>query len=138
MRACTHPSRSRHVRASAFARGGSFCSRASMPARQAVSRGRLGERPDDARRSPVPRGRLRTGGTSAAGPRTALVVDDDAAMQTLLRRVVEGLGHAARAASSGSDALQAIRSERPALIVLDLGLPDIDGLDFLRAVRAKD
>jgi DNA-binding response OmpR family regulator len=66
------------------------------------------------------------------------VVDDDAAIQAVLRKVVERLGHAVRAASSGSDALQAIRSERPALIVLDLGLPDIDGLNILRAVRAKD
>jgi DNA-binding response OmpR family regulator len=72
---------------------------------------------------------------SGARP-VVLLVDDDAAVR---RSVAEGLeleGFEVVAASGGRAALAAVESVTPAVVVLDLSMPDLDGLEVLRRVRA--
>jgi DNA-binding response OmpR family regulator len=65
-----------------------------------------------------------------------LLVEDDAEIRRGLMRGLSDLGHAVSSVGSGYEALKAIVDQRPDLVVLDLGLPDIDGGDLLRMVRA--
>jgi DNA-binding response OmpR family regulator len=65
-----------------------------------------------------------------------LLVEDDSTIRGALIRALTELGHAVGSAPSGVVALPIILDERPDLVVLDLGLPDIDGLDLVKMVRA--
>src|SRR6185436_15068302 len=67
--------------------------------------------------------------------KTILVVDDEPRIAQLARDYLEHAGFAVRIAATGEAALQAIRRDRPDLVVLDLGLPGLDGLDVTRAIR---
>ena len=67
--------------------------------------------------------------------KTILVVDDEPKIVKLVRDYLERAGFAVRAASDGKSALSLARTERPDLIVLDLGLPHMDGLDVTRELR---
>ena len=69
--------------------------------------------------------------------KTVLVVDDEVKILRLARDYLEHAGFAVLITETGSDALAAARQERPDLIVLDLGLPDLDGLDVTRALRKE-
>jgi DNA-binding response OmpR family regulator len=64
-----------------------------------------------------------------------LVVDDDAKIVRLVRTYLERAGYRVVEAADGEAALAAIRREQPALIVLDIMLPEVDGLSVLRALR---
>ncbi len=64
-----------------------------------------------------------------------LVVDDEIAIQRFLRVALKGEGFIVLEAASGRDALQALTLEKPDLVLLDLGLPDMDGLDVLNQLR---
>ncbi len=64
-----------------------------------------------------------------------LVVDDEAKIVQLVRDYLEKAGFAVRTAGDGLNALAIARSEKPDLIVLDLGLPGMDGLDVTRELR---
>lgn len=66
-----------------------------------------------------------------------LVVDDDRFLLDNLKRLLESNGFGVRTATSGEDAFKAIVDEAPDLLVLDLGLPGIDGISFCRRIRAK-
>jgi DNA-binding response OmpR family regulator len=68
--------------------------------------------------------------------KTVLVVDDEPRNVQLARDYLEHAGFAVLAASDGRAALQIARSRHPDLVVLDLGLPGLDGLDVTRALRA--
>jgi two-component system alkaline phosphatase synthesis response regulator PhoP len=65
-----------------------------------------------------------------------LVVDDDKEIARLVRAYLEKAGYQVSIAHDGATALQMIRHDRPALVVLDLMLPDQDGWDITRLVRA--
>jgi DNA-binding response OmpR family regulator len=67
--------------------------------------------------------------------KTILVVDDERKIADLARDYLEHAGFAVRVAADGASALGAIRRDRPDLVVLDLGLPGVDGLDVTRAIR---
>jgi DNA-binding response OmpR family regulator len=67
--------------------------------------------------------------------KTILVVDDEPKIVKLVRDYLERAGFAVRVAGNGKDALSQARSEKPDLIILDLGLPQMDGLDVTRALR---
>ncbi len=67
-----------------------------------------------------------------------LVVDDDAKIVRLVRMYLERAGHRVVEATDGRAALAAIALEQPALVVLDLMLPEVDGLAIIRAVRRTD
>lgn len=66
---------------------------------------------------------------------TVLVVDDEPKIVRLARDYLERAGFRVASASDGREALAAFRRDTPDLIVLDLGLPLVDGLDVTRAVR---
>jgi len=67
--------------------------------------------------------------------KTILVVDDEPKIVELARDYLEHAGFAVVSASDGPGALTRARGDHPDLIVLDLGLPRIDGLDVARALR---
>ncbi len=67
--------------------------------------------------------------------KTILVVDDEAKITQLLRDYLERAGYAVSVAGDGESALSLARARRPDLIVLDLGLPRLDGLAFTREFR---
>jgi two-component system, OmpR family, alkaline phosphatase synthesis response regulator PhoP len=67
--------------------------------------------------------------------RRILVVDDEPKIVQLVRDYLERAGFAVSTARSGDEALMRVRTEAPDLVVLDLGLPGIDGLDVTRALR---
>ena len=64
-----------------------------------------------------------------------LVVDDEPAILRALRAGLVARGHEAVVAVSGEDAIGKVATEAPDVVVLDLGLPDIDGLEVLRRIR---
>lgn len=70
-------------------------------------------------------------------PGPILVVDDDPKIVRLVRTYLEREGLAVVEASDGRAALAAIALEEPALVVLDLMLPEVDGLSVLRALRRR-
>ncbi|GAA3034776.1 response regulator transcription factor [Streptosporangium longisporum] len=65
-----------------------------------------------------------------------LLIEDDAAIRTSLTRGLRDRGHAVSSAPAALDGLRLAVEERPDLVVLDLGLPDLDGADLLRMLRA--
>ncbi|MDQ2695455.1 MAG: response regulator [Pseudomonadota bacterium] len=67
--------------------------------------------------------------------RRVLVVDDQEDVAVSMARLMEAMGYAARHAVSGEDALAAARDFHPAVILLDIGLPDVDGLEVARRLR---
>lgn len=67
-----------------------------------------------------------------------LVVDDDKQIVRLVRSYLEQAGMTTYAAYDGNEALHAIRTERPDLVVLDLLLPERDGWEITRALRADE
>ena len=67
-----------------------------------------------------------------------LVVDDDDAIRTTLARSLGAEGYAVDVAANGRDALQVARDRSPDLVVLDLMLPGIAGLDVCRRLRAAE
>ena len=72
------------------------------------------------------------------GPAPILVVDDDPKIVRLVRTYLEREGFRVVEAADGRSALAAVALEAPALVVLDLMLPEIDGLAVIRAVRRTD
>lgn len=64
-----------------------------------------------------------------------LVVEDEAPIRRFLRVALEGEGHAVTEAATGREAVLAVTRAQPAAIILDLGLPDMDGLDVLTTIR---
>ncbi len=69
---------------------------------------------------------------------TILVVDDEPRIVELTRDYLEHAGFEVVAASDGPAALEAARTRPPDLVVLDLGLPGLDGLDVARALPGRD
>jgi len=69
--------------------------------------------------------------------KTVLVVDDEPKIVQLARDYLEHAGYAVLTTGDGAGALQLARTRRPDLIVLDLGLPTIDGLDVTKTLRAE-
>lgn len=65
-----------------------------------------------------------------------LVVDDDDKTTQLIGYILRGQGYEVSNAMSGGDALKAVAGERPDLVVLDLMMPDMDGLEVCRRMRA--
>lgn len=71
-------------------------------------------------------------------PLRLLIVDDNRPMVEALRLLLQREGHEVRIARSGRDAIEAVALERPDVILLDLELPDIDGIELAQAIRTTD
>ncbi|MBB6473727.1 response regulator transcription factor [Sphaerisporangium rubeum] len=65
-----------------------------------------------------------------------LLVEDDAAVRSALMRALSERGHGVTSAMTGMAGLRMAVDDRPDLVVLDLGLPDIDGYEVIRMLRA--
>ena len=76
--------------------------------------------------------------TGRTDRRPILVVDDDVKIVRLVRTYLERAGYRVVEATDGRSALAAITLEMPILVVLDVMLPEVDGLAVLRAVRRTD
>ncbi len=90
------------------------------------------------RRQTVELSRTEHGARVPAGeshPPRILVVDDERAIRTLLSVSLSAHGYAVSQAENGEQSIQQVRSVRPDVIVLDLGLPDVDGTEIIRCVR---
>jgi signal transduction histidine kinase len=68
-------------------------------------------------------------------PRRILVVEDQPALSIVTVALLKKLGHDVRAAADGREALLAVREYRPEVILLDIGLPGMDGYEVARSVR---
>ena len=66
-----------------------------------------------------------------------LVVDDDAPIRRMLDRTLSAEGYAVETAADGGEALAAVERSAPDLVVLDVGLPGVDGLAVSRRLRTK-
>jgi DNA-binding response OmpR family regulator len=66
-----------------------------------------------------------------------LVVEDEERIARFVERGLRAAGHSVEVVGDGSSALLAVRNGAPDLVVLDLGLPDIDGLEVLATIRAE-
>jgi two-component system, OmpR family, KDP operon response regulator KdpE len=64
-----------------------------------------------------------------------LIIDDELQIRRLLRVTLEGAGYRVREAATGALGLNEAAVQRPDTVILDLGLPDADGLDVLRRLR---
>jgi two-component system, OmpR family, response regulator ResD len=67
-----------------------------------------------------------------------LVVDDEPTIAEVVARYLERAGYRTRVAGDGLSALEAVASQRPDLVVLDLMLPGLDGLEVMRRLREQD
>ena len=67
-----------------------------------------------------------------------LAIDDEPDSLDLLRAVLEDAGATVTTSGSGADALDAVRYRAPDVIVADIGMPGMDGLQLIRALRQMD
>lgn len=70
-----------------------------------------------------------------AKPLTALIIDDEVQIRRLLRLTLESNGYKVFEATGGQEGLMQVAQRRPDVVLLDLGLPDIDGLTVLKRLR---
>ena len=67
-----------------------------------------------------------------------LVVDDEDSIRTLVQTMLKGEGRQVVLATRGKDAIAMFQKERPNLTILDINMPDIDGITVLRQIRTID
>jgi DNA-binding response OmpR family regulator len=66
---------------------------------------------------------------------TILVVEDEASIASFIALYLKNAGYAVRSVGNGQSALSQVAADQPALVILDLNLPDIDGIEICRRVR---
>ena len=66
-----------------------------------------------------------------------LVVEDEASIASFVALYLKNAGYTVKAVANGTDALAQVEAEQPALIVLDLMLPDMDGIEVCRRIRQR-
>jgi two-component system alkaline phosphatase synthesis response regulator PhoP len=70
-----------------------------------------------------------------AQAQTVLVVEDESSIASFVSLYLKNAGYAVRTVGTGTDALAQVEADQPALIVLDLMLPDVDGIEVCRRIR---
>jgi DNA-binding response OmpR family regulator len=73
----------------------------------------------------------------SSATQSVLVVEDEASIASFVSLYLKNAGYEVRAATNGAEALAAVQSQQPSLIVLDLMLPDIDGIEICRRIRQR-
>jgi CheY-like chemotaxis protein len=68
--------------------------------------------------------------------KTIMVVDDNPDIITIVRTILEGKGFNVLSASSGAECLESLKKQKPDLIVLDIMMPEMDGLEVLTRLKA--
>jgi two-component system, cell cycle response regulator DivK len=71
----------------------------------------------------------------AVGPFTVLVADDNDVAQRLCKRVLEKAGYVVLIAADGLQAVDVALAQRPSMILMDVAMPGIDGLEALRRIK---
>lgn len=69
--------------------------------------------------------------------RTVLYIEDNFHNRRLVRKILASRGYAVVEAESGSQGMDMLRAGRPPLLLLDIGLPDVDGLEIVRWIRSE-
>jgi CheY-like chemotaxis protein len=67
-----------------------------------------------------------------------LVIDDDPQMRRLLTRILKGAGHSVREAKNGREGIAVFQQLRPALVISDIVMPDMEGIETILALRGKE
>ncbi len=70
--------------------------------------------------------------------KTVLIVEDEQSMQRALKSKLEHAGYTVQAASDGEEAMKFLKVGEPALVLLDLIMPKIDGISVLRQMKGDD
>jgi len=73
----------------------------------------------------------------SAGNTSILVVDDEQSVRRLLRTALAGHGYRILETGTGQAALEMLARDRPDVVLLDLGLPDLDGVEVIRRLRGS-
>jgi len=73
----------------------------------------------------------------AAQAQSVLVVEDEASIASFVALYLKNAGYTVKAVANGTDALAQVEAEQPAMIVLDLMLPDMDGIEVCRRIRQR-
>lgn len=89
----------------------------------------------DLSQSSAPRPRSRVPSTTVSGERV-LVGEDDRAIAELLRTFLEAAGFTVDISADGGDVLERVRRSRPSALLLDIGLPVLDGIEVVRRLKA--
>ena len=71
-------------------------------------------------------------------PRRVLIIEDDAATRQMLRGMLEKEGWAVAESGNGHAALEQVAADRPALILLDLMMPGMNGFEFITELRQRE
>lgn len=69
---------------------------------------------------------------------TVLIAEDNRDLRDIVARMVKTLGHEIAVASTGKEALQQVHDHSPDIVLLDIMMPEMDGLEFCRALQAED
>jgi len=72
------------------------------------------------------------------GGASVLIVDDDADTMELVKRVLRGCGAQVTTAASGAEALTQLQQECPDVVLADIGMPEMDGYELIKLIRALD
>lgn len=65
-----------------------------------------------------------------------LIVDDSAAIRQLISLTLKGAGHEVLTAENGSDAVSKLVNSRPDMVITDLNMPDMDGIELIKKLRS--
>ncbi len=90
------------------------------------------------RLSSVVRKVLREKGGERRGAHRVLIADDDETTRSMMRRILENDAWEVLEAANGREALELMQDSTPALIVMDLKMPEMDGFALIHAIRARD
>jgi len=75
-------------------------------------------------------------GASMDKNKTIMVVDDNPDIITIVKTILEGKGYSVFSASSGAELLNMLKGQKPDLIILDIMMPEMDGLEVLSRLKA--
>jgi len=67
-----------------------------------------------------------------------LIIDDEAAVRRLMSRILKRVGHTVHEAGSGGEGIEMFRRLHPALVICDIVMPDIEGIEAIRIMHRED